>query len=184
MQWLFPSPVLRTPLGLDDLRRQELKDKTLSIYGQFNPNRKPWSRSTRESLEGLDPAFTDLFHRIKDTTSQAFGVEVISITGREVVQFKGDFIPPHVESSHLSAIYWVDGDAHPDHTHGEHDGALVLQSPIGPFGSKALPGEMRVCMVDPCPDLLLVFPSHLLHFGHVYLGDRPSVEIHMEMEVI
>ena len=89
-----------------------------------------------------------------------------------------------MESSHLSAIYWVDGDAHPDHTHGEHDGALVLQSPIGPFGSKALPGEMRVCMVDPCPDLLLVFPSHLLHFGHVYLGDRPSVEIHMEMEVI
>ena len=184
MQWLFPSPVLRTPLGLDDLRRQELKDKTLSIYGQFNPNRKPWSRSTRESLEGLDPAFADLFCRIKDTASQAFGVEVISITGREVVQFKGDFIPPHVESSHLSAIYWVDGDAHPDHTHGEHDGALVLQSPIGPFGSKALPGEMRVCMVDPCPDLLLVFPSHLLHFGHVYLGDRPSVEIHMEMEVI
>ncbi|NDE55038.1 MAG: hypothetical protein EB069_10825 [Actinobacteria bacterium] len=184
MQWLFPSPVLRTPLGLDDLRRQELKDKTLSIYGQFNPNRKPWSRSTRESLEGLDPAFADLFCQIKDTTSQAFGVEVISITGREVVQFKGDFIPPHVESSHLSAIYWVDGDAHPDHTHGEHDGALVLQSPIGPFGSKALPGEMRVCMVDPCPDLLLVFPSHLLHFGHVYLGDRPSVEIHMEMEVI
>ena len=184
MQWLFPSPVLRTPLGLDDLSRRELKDKTLSIYGQFNPNRKPWSRSTRESLEGLDPAFADLFCRIKDTTSQAFGVEVISITGREVVQFKGDFIPPHVESSHLSAIYWVDGDAHPDHTHGEHDGALVLQSPIGPFGSKALPGEMRVCMVDPCPDLLLVFPSHLLHFGHVYLGDRPSVEIHIEMEVI
>jgi hypothetical protein len=174
MQWLFPSPVLRTPLGLDDLRRQELKDKTLSIYGQFNPNRKPWSRSTRESLEGLDPAFADLFCRIKDTTSQAFGVEVISITGREVVQFKGDFIPPHVESSHLSAIYWVDGDAHPDHTHGEHDGALVLQSPIGPFGSKALPGEMRVCMVDPCPDLLLVFPSHLLHFGHVYLGGPPK----------
>ena len=184
MQWLFPSPVLRTPLGLDYLWRQELKDKTLSIYGQFNPNRKPWSRSTRESLEGLDPAFADLFRRIKDTTSQAFGVEVNSITGREVVQFKGDFVPPHVESSHLSAIYWVDGDAHPDHTHGEHDGALVLQSPIGPFGSKALPGEMRVCMVDPCPDLLLVFPSHLLHFGHVYLGDRPSVEIHIEMEVI
>jgi hypothetical protein len=42
----------------------------------------------------------------------------------------------------------------------------------------------RVVMVDPHPDLLLVFPSHLLHFGHVYLGERPSVEIHLEMEVL
>jgi hypothetical protein len=24
----------------------------------------------------------------------------------------------------------------------------------------------------------------LLHFGHVYLGERPSVEIHLEMEVL
>ena len=183
MQWLFPSPVLRTPLGLDDQTRQELRDKTLSVYGELNPNRKPWSRSTRESLEGMDPAFADLFGRIKAITSKAFGVEVRTITGREVIQFKGDFVPPHVESAHLSAIYWVDGDAHPNHTRGEHDGTLVLQSPIGPFGSKALPGEKRVCMVDPHPDLLLVFPSYLLHFGHVYLGDRPSVEIHLEMEV-
>jgi hypothetical protein len=84
----------------------------------------------------------------------------------------------------FSAIYWIDCDAHPDHARGEHDGALVLQSPSGPFGSKALPGEMRVFMIEQQPDRLLVFPSHVLHFGHVYLGDRPSVAIHLEMEVI
>ena len=184
MHWLFPTPVLRTPLGLDAHTREVLRVKTLKVYSELNLNGKPWSRSTRESLEGIDPAFADLLRRIKDTTSQAFGVEVSSITGREVVQFKGDFVPPHVEASHLSAIYWIDTDAHPDHGRDEHDGALVLQSPIGPFGSKALPGEQRVLMIDPTPDLLLVFPSHLVHFAHVYLGERPSVEIHIEMEVV
>ena len=184
MQLLFPTPVVRTQLGLTDEERKVLKEKTLAVYGELNPDRKPWSRSTRESLESMDPAFADLFARIKAVTSEAFGIGIASITGREVVQFKGDFVPPHVESAHLSAIYWIDGDAHPDHARGEHDGSLVLQSPIGPFGSKTLPGEDRVAMVDPHPDLLLVFPSHLLHFGHVYLGERPSVEIHLEMEVL
>ncbi len=184
MQLLFPTPVVRTQLGLTNEERQVLKEKTLAVYGDLNPDRKPWSRSTRESLESMDPAFADLFARIKTVTSEAFGIGIASITGREVVQFKGDFVPPHVESAHLSAIYWIDGDAHPDPERGEHDGALVLQSPIGPFGSKALPGEKRVSMINPQPDLLLVFPSHLLHFGHVYLGERPSVEIHIEMEVL
>ena len=183
MQLLFSTPVVRIQLGLTDEEREVLKEKTLAVYGEFNSKRKPWSRSTRDSLECLDPVFADLFARIKSVTREAFGINVASITGRELVQFKGDFVPPHVESAHLSAIYWIDGDAHPDHARGEHDGALVLQSPIGPFGSKALPGEKRVAMVDPQPDLLLVFPSHVLHFGHVYLGERPSVEIHLEMEV-
>ncbi len=184
MQLLFSTPVVRTLLGLTDEERQVLKNKTLAVYGELNPKRKPWSRSSRESLEFMDPVFADLFARIKAVTREAFGIDVAAITGRELVQFKGDFVPPHVESAHLSAIYWIDGDAQPDHARREHDGALVLQSPIGPFGSKALPGDGRVAMVDPQPDLLLVFPSHLLHFGHVYLGERPSVEIHLEMEVL
>ena len=184
MQLLFPTPVIRTQLGLTDEERQVLKEKTLAVYGELNPCKKPWSRLTRESLESMDPVFANLFARIKAVTSEAFGIDVATITGRELVQFKGDFVPPHVESAHLSAVYWIDGDAHPDHARGEYDGSLVLQSPIGPFGSKALPGEGRVVMVDPHPDLLLVFPSHLLHFGHVYLGERPSVEIHLEMEVL
>ena len=183
MQLLFPTPVVRTQLGLTDEEREVLKEKTLAVYGELNSKRKPWSRSSRDSLECLDPVFADLFARIKAVTREAFGINVASITGRELVQFKGDFVPPHVESAHLSAIYWIDGAAHPDHARGEHDGAMVLQSPIGPFGSKALPGEKRVAMVDPQPDLLLVFPSHVLHFGHVYQGERPSVEIHLEMEV-
>lgn len=184
MQLLFSTPVVRTQLGLTDEERQVLKEKTLAVYGELNPHRKPWSRSSRESLEAVDPVFADLFARIKAVTKASFGVDVTTITGREVVQFKGDFVPPHVESSHLSAVYWVDGDAQPDPERGEYDGALVLQSPSGPYGSKALPGENRVAMIHPQPDLLLVFPSHLLHFGHVYRGERPSVEIHLEMEVL
>ena len=144
MQLLFPTPVIRTQLGLTDEERQVLKEKTLAVYGELNPDRKPWSRLTRESLESMDPVFADLFARIKAVTSEAFGIGIASITGREVVQFKGDFVPPHVESAHLSAIYWIDGDAHPDHARGEHDGSLVLQSPIGPFGSKALPVAVAV----------------------------------------
>ncbi len=111
MQLLFPTPVVRTQLGLTDEERKVLKEKTLAVYGELNPDRKPWSRSTRESLESIDPAFAVLFARIKAVTSEAFGIGIASNTGREVVQFKGDFVPPHVESAHLSAIYWIDGDA-------------------------------------------------------------------------
>ena len=51
MQLLFPTPVFRTQLGLTDEERQVLMDKTLAVYGELNSKRKPWSRSTRESLE-------------------------------------------------------------------------------------------------------------------------------------
>jgi hypothetical protein len=94
MQLLFSTPVVRTQLGLTDEERQVLKEKTLAVYGELNPDRKPWSRSTRESLESMDPAFADLFARIKAVASESFGIGIASITGREVVQFKGDFVPP------------------------------------------------------------------------------------------
>ena len=183
MQLLFSTPVVRTQLGLSNEERQVLKEKTLAVYGELNPDRKPWSRSTRESLESMDPAFADLFARIKAVTSEAFGFGIASITGREVVQFKGDFVPPHVESAHLSAIYWIDAAAEPKHACGDHNGSLVLQSPVGPFGTKVLPLEERVRFIDPKPDRLLVFPSHLVHFGHVYRAATPSVEVHFEMEI-
>ena len=43
MQLLFPTPVVRTQLGLSNSERQDLKNKTLAVYGQLNSNRKPWS---------------------------------------------------------------------------------------------------------------------------------------------
>ena len=184
LQALFTVPVLVTELGISERERSVLCERALAAYRANNTNGKPWSRANRESLAAQEPVFEALFAMVSRVAEVAFGVHVASITGRELVQFDGDFVPPHVEPSALSAIYWIDGDAHPDPERGEHDGALVLQSPIGPFGSKALPGEKRVSMINPQPDLLLVFPSHLLHFGHVYLGERPSVEIHIEMEVL
>ena len=184
LQALFAVPVLVTELGISERERSVLCERALAAYRANNTNGKPWSRANRESLSVQEPVFEALFAMVSRVAEVAFGVHIASITGRELVQFDGDFVPPHVEPSALSAIYWIDGDAHPDPERGEHDGALVLQSPIGPYGSKALPGEKRVSMINPQPDLLLVFPSHLLHFGHVYLGERPSVEIHIEMEVL
>lgn len=183
LQGLFATPVLLTLLGVPCDERAMLREHALAAYEASNPNGKPWSRSTRESIQDQDPAFNALFDAVKNAASAAFGVSITSITGRELVQFNGDFVPPHVEAASLSAIYWIDCDAHPDHENGDHNGSLVLQSPIGPFGSKALPGEQRVQMVDPVPDTLLIFPSHLLHFGHVYQSDRPSVEVHFELEL-
>lgn len=100
IQLLFATPVFRTQLGLTDEERQVLKDKTLAVYGELNSKRKPWTRSTRESLELMDPAFAEVFAQIKAVTAKVFGVEVATITGRELVQFKGDFVPPHAESAH------------------------------------------------------------------------------------
>jgi len=183
LQALFTVPVLVTDLGISERERRVLCKRALTAYRANNTNGKPWSRATRESLAVQEPAFEALFAMVSRAAEVAFGVHVASITGRELVQFDGDFVPPHVEPSALSAIYWIDAAAEPKHACGDHNGSLVLQSPVGPFGTKGLPIEERVRFIDPKPDQLLIFPSHLVHFGHVYRSEKPSVEIHFEMEI-
>lgn len=180
---IFATPIYRGVLGESESSRTRLKERTLELYEKYNNNGKPWSRSTRQSLEECDAIFKPIFAAVKQRAELEYGVKIASITGRELVQKEHDFVPPHVESSHLSAIYWIDCDAHPDGSKDEHDGCLVLNHPAGTFGSKCLPDERRNYVVEPRPDALLIFPSHILHFGHVYLGKRPSVEIHFEMEI-
>ena len=183
LQALFAVPVLVTELGISERERSVLGERALAAYRANNSNGKPWSRATRESLAVQEPVFEALFAMVSRVAEVAFGVHVASITGRELVQFDGDFVPPHVEPSALSAIYWIDAAAEPKHACGDHNGSLVLQSPVGPFGTKGLPIEERVRFIDPKPDQLLIFPSHLVHFGHVYRSEKPSVEIHFEMEI-
>jgi len=183
LQALFTVPVLVTELGISERERSVLCERALAAYRANNTNGKPWSRATRESLAVQEPVFEALFAMVSRVAEVAFGVHVASITGRELVQFDGDFVPPHVEPSALSAIYWIDAAAEPKHACGDHNGSLVLQSPVGPFGTKGLPIEERVRFIDPKPDQLLIFPSHLVHFGHVYRSEKPSVEIHFEMEI-
>lgn len=183
LQALFAVPVLVTELGISERERSVLCERALAAYRANNSNGKPWSRATRESLAVQEPVFEALFAIVSRAAEVAFGVHVASITGRELVQFDGDFVPPHVEPSALSAIYWIDAAAEPKHACGDHNGSLVLQSPVGPFGTKGLPIEERVRFIDPKPDQLLIFPSHLVHFGHVYRSEKPSVEIHFEMEI-
>ena len=183
LQALFAVPVLVTELGISERERSVLCERALAAYRANNTNGKPWSRANRESLAVQEPVFEALFAMVARAAEVAFGVRVVSITGRELVQFDGDFVPPHVEPSALSAIYWIDAAAEPKHACGDHNGSLVLQSPVGPFGTKGLPIEERVRFIDPKPDQLLIFPSHLVHFGHVYRSEKPSVEIHFEMEI-
>jgi hypothetical protein len=183
LQALFSVPVLITELGLPESERLVLRNRALLANDLNNPNGMPWSRSTRKSLADQDPDFQGLFAHVARVAGTAFGVQINSITGRELVQFDGDFVPPHVEASALSAIYWIETAAQPDHARGDHNGTLALQSPVGPFGSKTLPLEQRIRFIDPQSDRLLVFPSHLVHFGHVYRSATPSVEIHFEMEI-
>ena len=183
LQALFAVPVLVTELVISERERSVLCERALAAYRANNSNGKPWSRATRESLAVQEPVFEALFAMVSRVAEVAFGVHVASITGRELVQFDGDFVPPHVEPSALSAIYWIDAAAEPKHACGDHNGSLVLQSPVGPFGTKGLPIEERVRFIDPKPDQLLIFPSHLVHFGHVYRSEKPSVEIHFEMEI-
>ena len=183
LQALFAVPVLVRDLGISERERSVLRECALAAYRANNTNGKPWSRATRESLAVQEPVFEALFAMVSRVAEVAFGVHIASITGRELVQFDGDFVPPHVEPSALSAIYWIDAAAEPKHACGDHNGSLVLQSPVGPFGTKGLPIEERVRFIDPKPDQLLIFPSHLVHFGHVYRSEKPSVEIHFEMEI-
>ena len=102
LQSLFAVPILVTELGLKEPVRHALRERALTAYHVNNLNAKPWSRVTRESLAVQAPEFQSLFASVARVAEMSFGIQVASITGRELVQFDGDFVPPHVESSALS----------------------------------------------------------------------------------
>lgn len=183
LEKIFPITISRSLLGFSPEEREDMRVWAMSAYDELNAYKKPWGRVNRISLVDHDPRFAPLFTAVQTRVETELTVSISGMSGREIIQFAGDFLPPHVEETTLSAIYWVSVDVNPDPKNQDYSGCLVLQHPAGPFGSKTPPSEMRVHMLEPKNDMLLVFPSHLLHFTHIYRSANPNVAIHFEIEL-
>ena len=159
----------------------------MDFHQRLNREGMPWARKDRESVlshERWGAEFAPVVTHIRAVITEIYGCAPVWQTAREVIVQPGQFIPLHVEDADLSAIYVVDGDAHPNPAQRDYSGALVLVNPSGAYGSRALPWEgCRSEIIHPRPGTLLVFPSYLAHHSHPYNGSRPSVEIHFEFRV-
>lgn len=158
----------------------------LAVHATLNPNGQPWSRQNRQSLLSQlgDGKFKGLDELVRKVIVDNYACSIDQATAREVITYKGQFIPLHVEDTDLSAVYWLDTDARPDPERQDYSGAFVLVNPSGAYGSRKLPWEgWRSEIIHPKPGMLLVFPSYLAHHSHPYNGERPSVEIHFEFKV-
>jgi len=183
LEQLFPTTISRSLLGFDSATRNDMRGWAMAAYQELNEYKKPWGRTSRIPLDKFDTRFQPLFLAVKDRVESEFGVVVSDFSGREIIQFVGEFLPPHVEDTTFSAIYWLSVDVSPTPAQQDYAGCLVLQHPAGPFGTKKPPSETRVHMIEPKEDMLLIFPSHLLHFTHPYRSTSPNVAVHFEIEI-
>jgi hypothetical protein len=160
-----------------------MRDVALETSRELNPLGRPWTWRNRDSILKAG-AFDSLVADLLRVVARCYGCGPLSITAREVIVHRGEFVPFHAEDAHLSAIYFVDTDARPDPDIQDYSGAFVLSHPGGPFGSRTLPWEgPRTDLILPKVGDLIVFPSYLGHHSFVYNGERPSVEIHFELMV-
>jgi hypothetical protein len=110
----------------------------------------------------------------------------VDVELRGVVLTRGLHINTHTEASEsdLAVSYWPSGDYNKIGTPINENGnsitepTFVLEDPSRHISDFRLPFDERhsVC-VCPRPGLLTVFPAHLPHNVHPYMGDTPFVQI-------
>ncbi len=115
----------------------------------------------------------------------------MSVTARAVVLRHGSHISTHTEMSEsdLGVAYWPNGYCGPDsEINAAGDGysapTFILEDPSRGISDLRLPFESRHSVyVRPRPGLLAIFPAHMPHNMHPYLGPEPFVHIVAQVRV-
>jgi hypothetical protein len=184
---LFSARVYQGEFWVADETRQAMRDCALASHARYNPNGLPWSRENRANIL-TQPESGDIFDAIGSevwrVVVEHYGCTPMAMTAREVVVQAGQFIPLHVETTELSAVYWIAGAPQPNRCQQNYAGALALVNPSGAYGARKLPWEgWRSELIHPKPGTLVIFPSYLAHHSHPYNGAEPSVELHFEISL-
>lgn len=135
------------------------------------------------------PSVQWLVGKIKAATIEYCGLPSdwpVDVALRGVVLTQGLHINTHTESSEsdLAVSYWPSGDYNKIGNSVNEKGdkvtepTFVLEDPSRYISDFRLPFDDRhsVC-VQPRPGLLVVFPAHLPHNVHPYMGCKPFVQI-------
>jgi uncharacterized protein (TIGR02466 family) len=110
------------------------------------------------------------------------GGHVLQVTAKAemwaMVMRNGDYTIPHTHAdAHWASVYYADaGDA--DATAGSKSGAIAFVDPR--MGYLPIPGldiARGNFEVEAKTGQLLVFPGWLMHFVHLYRGQRPRVSL-------
>lgn len=184
---LFSVRVYQGEFPLDDASREAMRTCALDSHARYNPNGMPWSRESRHSILTAPESngiFDVLADEVRRVVVGSYGCTPMAMTAREVVVQAGQFIPLHVETTELSAVYWIAGAPQPQRYQQNYAGALALVNPSGAYGARKLPWEgWRSELIHPKTGMLVIFPSYLAHHSHPYNGAEPSVELHFEISL-
>jgi hypothetical protein len=182
---LFSARVYQGVLLQDVPAREAMRDCALASHARNNPDGMPWSRMHCQNILTAPESgtiFDALAAEVQRVVVGSYGCTPMTMTAREVVVQPGQFLPLHAESTELSAVYWIDGQARPEGKRQNYAGALALVNPSGAYGARKLPWEgWRSELIHASPGMLLVFPSYLAHHTHPYNGESASVELHFEI---
>lgn len=183
-----------TYVALHELNGEETDVHNEALYKLVVEKSKSIDPSLDElrvhGLEQTDsPAVEWLIQNIQIACGSYVGISNtndISVKLRGVVLHKGSHINTHNERSEsdLAVAYWCGGR---NSQRGENpnqkgdkvnEPTFVLEDPSRLISDYRLPNEDRHSVsIQPRPGLLVVFPAHLPHNVHPYLGDKPFVHI-------
>jgi len=189
---LFATPVSMYDLpGMDEVNRDataRLVAESVSLPSVNRSNVGGWHS---QNLAGRPEAcfralLQSIVTRVRETVeslARERGVDLpamrIGAHAWAMVMRNGDYTIPHDHSeAHWATVYYADaGDA--DETAHPASGLLALVDPR--HGGRPMPGLESLLgttfTVLPRTGRLAVFPAWLLHYVHVYCGQRPRVSI-------
>lgn len=133
-----------------------------------------------------------LISRMTEYAMSFTGHPVRSIGLRGVVLNRGNHISTHTEAreSDLGMAYWPSGNARlvgtPINQNGDgvNEPTFVFEDPSRALADLRLPSEDRHSVnVRPRPGLLAIFPAHVPHNMHPYMGDKPFVHIVAQVRI-
>lgn len=182
---LWPSRVAVTKLNYPDEFLEKLKNTCLRVDAQKNPAAKPWTRADYDIYNEPDDELKILKQDIIDYAQLAYGIEVESMSGRDMILRDRDLIPPHSDrDSHLSAIFYIQTPVIVRPEERDWNGFFILQDPSRYFDARQMPWENCANYSIPAEkNLLVLFPSHLCHFTHTMNHPEMQIEMHHELKV-
>jgi hypothetical protein len=190
---LWPTKVLLleldVPAGYNEALIAEVLAGCARVKGQGNELRL-------HDLHEVDhEAITWLMQEIRHACAFYCDMDTadgINVGLRGVQINRGSHISTHTEAreSDLGVAYWPSGSIgkigseFSDNGDGINEPTFIVEDPSRSFSDLRLPFEDRhsIC-IRPRPGMLAVFPAHLPHNMHPYMGDIPFIHIVAQIQM-
>ncbi|WP_449413227.1 hypothetical protein [Pandoraea soli] len=178
---------------LDDAHKHNANLEKLVVDGCVAQRGRAVNELRRHDLHDADhPSVAWLLSRMNEYAKAYTRYPVSSIGLRGIVLRRGNHISTHTESreSNLGMAYWPSGNpiviGTPINENGDsiHEPTFVIEDPSRAFSDLRLPFEDRHSVnIRPRPGLLAVFPAHVPHNMHPYMGTKAFVHIVAQVRI-